>query len=420
MYKGLPIVTNKIPEDERNGIPHHLLDQIGLREAPWTVHEFVEESSGIIDAIRGRGKLPVVVGGTSYYIYSLLFRDTIITADSDDAEGFDEGGDKIVHSSPNGASNDEFTHDLLEATTEDLYRKLRDVDPEMASRWHPKDRRKIQRSLEIWLKSGRKPSEIYAEQANSREFAAVDDEQPGAKYDPLVFWLDADDAILKTRLNERVDKMVDQGLLEEVKMMRDFEGACNHKGTKLDQSKGIWVAIGYKQLAAWLDAIAMQNNETVADDAKKIKDLQEMGVEAVKSATRQYAKRQDRWIRLRFAKGLQNVDAFDRLFLLDGTDLADWSEKVEGPALKVLKLFLQGDALPSHKSLSDRAAKRLSQLETQETVERQAIFCDVCNKTLMSEQEWLAHLKSQSHKKVQAGIRKRALRDEYLAKAQAG
>lgn len=420
MYKGLPIVTNKIPDAERNGIPHHLLDEIGLREEPWTVHQFVEESSKIIEAIRARGRLPVVVGGTSYYIYSLLFHDAIITADSDRDDYSAGGHGKVASIDMSDKTGPRYTYDLLEATTEDLYRKLAEIDPEMASRWHPKDRRKIQRSLEIWFKTGKKPSQVYAEQATSRALIETEDEQSGVKYRPLIFWLDADDSTLKTRLNDRVDKMVEEGLLDEVKTMRVIENDCKAEGVELDQSKGIWVAIGYKQLSPWLDIISVTGNDQSLEDQKTTAALRAAGIEAVKSATRQYAKRQDRWIRLRFAKGLQSADLLDDLFLLDGTDLHEWAEKVEKPAFHAVELFSQGQTLPAPASISDRAASKLSELHTQELVQRRARFCDICQKTLMSEPEWLAHLKSQSHKKVQAGIRKRAMRDEYLASMKNG
>jgi len=135
MYRGLPIVTNKIPQNERNGIPHHLLDRIGLEEKPWTVHEFVEESSKIIDEIRGRGKLPIVVGGTNFYVFSLLFEDSIMSSEHSDsgAEAEEDG---------KGTQAD---LTILEAPTEQIYAKLQAIDPDMARAWHPKDRRKIQR-----------------------------------------------------------------------------------------------------------------------------------------------------------------------------------------------------------------------------------------------------------------------------------
>src|SRR5689334_20221731 len=73
MYKGLPIITNKLTTEEQRGIPHHLLGSIELHEDPWVVTQFKKEATRIISEIRGRGKLPIVVGGTSYYLDGLLF-----------------------------------------------------------------------------------------------------------------------------------------------------------------------------------------------------------------------------------------------------------------------------------------------------------------------------------------------------------
>lgn len=67
LYEGLPVVTNKITTSEQQGIPHHLLGCIGLKEETWTVGKFVKEALTVIEEIRSRGRLPIVVGGTHYY-----------------------------------------------------------------------------------------------------------------------------------------------------------------------------------------------------------------------------------------------------------------------------------------------------------------------------------------------------------------
>ena len=77
MYEGLPIITNKIPENERNSIPHHLLGTVSLASEPWTVPKFVHESQRIIQEIRSRGRLPILVGGSHYYTQALLLSNTV-------------------------------------------------------------------------------------------------------------------------------------------------------------------------------------------------------------------------------------------------------------------------------------------------------------------------------------------------------
>ena len=411
MYQGLPIVTNKIPLNEMNGVSHHLLDTISLYDKPWTVRQFVDESSRIISDIRARGKLPVVVGGTNYYIYSMLFRDVIMpgsSSENSDAVDLTYSDGELEKDDKNGMRDDE---DLSMLSTEQLYARLKSIDPAMASKWHPQDRRKIQRSLEIFVRSGRIPSEVYAEQGAAKSAMTRVVEGGSVIGDLLLFWLDAENTALRERLDKRVDSMVENGLLDEVREMRRLEQSCQKAGFEIDQSKGIWVAIGYKQLVAWLDAL---EKDVSHFDLTK---LREQGVEAIKSATRQYAKRQNRWIRIRLAKSLESSGILNQLYLLDGTDLGHWSQTVEQPTFDIVQGFLEGNELPTNVSLSKMASKTLGAIEERDVVERQAFECEVCCKVLMSDQEWQQHLQSSTHKKVLAGVRKRAQRDEYLAKS---
>jgi len=402
MYRGLPIVTNKIPHDERGGIPHHLLDQIGLEEQPWTVHEFVEESSRIIAQIRGRGKLPIVVGGTNYYVFSLLFRDATVSKG--------HGGEARLGGEAEERQKSPSDLAILEAPTEEIYAKLQEVDPDMARSWHPNDRRRIQRSLEIWLTTGRKASDVYAEQKAAHEMSMSDHAPMTLRFDPLIFWLDAEDAVLKQRLNARVDTMVEQGLLEEVKAMRQFETRSMSQGIVIDKTKGVWVAIGYKELEPWLNALESQEEKSTAH-------LQLSGIESVKASTRQYAKRQNRWVRIKLAERLIDADSLDKLFLLDCTDLSSWNEMVADPADDLVGKCLASKELPVNTSLSKLAFQTFATISDQSgKYDRQTHYCETCKKTLMSEQEWAKHLRSQSHKKVVEGARKRAQRDLYIAK----
>ena len=413
MYKGLPIVTNKVPEFERNGIKHYLLDEIGLTEKPWTVHEFVKEGTRIVEEIRQKGKLPIVVGGTSYYVQSLLFKNATIEIETDTGSGRSDSEDASAQGSKQPRHPDLA---ILDASTEQLYAKLHDVDPAMAKTWHPKDRRRIQRSLEIWLKSGRKPSEVYAKQEMANDELTPRNDDDVLRYNPVVFWLDAEDDVLKARLNSRVETMVHQGLLKEVSAMRDIERQCHAKGDLLDYTKGIWVAIGYNQLALWLNAVGGSGKEGSRTEPEQIAELQKEGIESVKAATRQYAKRQKRWIRIRLANAIRKVDMLNNLFLLDCTDLHAWDKTITEPSKHIVQAFLDGEKLPANTSLSTLAAVMLSGIQQHKEMERTRHFCEICRKIMMDEKQWTRHLQSQSHKKVLDGLRKRKQRDEYLAK----
>ncbi|OAL22442.1 hypothetical protein AYO22_07000 [Fonsecaea multimorphosa] len=405
MYKGLPIITNKIPENEQNGIPHHLLDFIGLREKLWTVQQFVKESSRIIDEIRARGRLPIVVGGTIYYTFSLLFEDAILTPHQDEQRPKHDAMEK----------DEEFP--ILSASTEEIFAKLQEVDPEMAKRWHPKDRNKIRRSLQIYLQSGRKASDIYAEQrqaslddrnrvtADSTDMhggGILGDRKMKLRYASLILWLEAEDTVLKRRLNDRVDTMVANGLCDEVLQMAKLEEDFKQEAEPVDLASGIWGSIGYKEMKPWLEL-----HQTLNPDPAKVTVAEREGIDTVKASTRRYAKRQNRFVRLRLAKALSAAGRLDLLYLLDCTDLIRWETAVTEPAQALVDPFLKGDELPKARSLSTMAERVLSQIEEYDDDVREARTCQVCQKTLMTGKEWRAHLTSRSHKKVVAWHRNR-------------
>lgn len=404
MYKSLPIITNKLPVNERQGVPHHLLDFIGLDETPWTVNKFVKESSKIMDEVRAKGKIPVMVGGTGYYAFGSLFRDSML---GDDSEG-NTGTEGLSDAEPEGFTGE---LEILNGSTEQMLKRLRELDSEMAQSWHPKDRRKIQRSLEICLKRGKKVSDIYREQMRSPsgddvftngEYGAAG----GFRYDSLVFWLSASDSLLKVRLNNRVDQMIRDGLCEEALELGRMHRQYQQQGIKVDTSKGIWVSIGYKEMEPW----ATKHLEDPAKYPKDCKLAQEC-VESVKAGTRQYAKRQERYIRIRLANALKKAGALDRLYLLDGTNLDRWYEDVTKPAQELVQKFIAGHELPDASSMSELAKQNFDKILAQgdQLSYRVARYCEVCDKTTMTEKEWAGHLASRSHKKVLQSKKRRAL-----------
>jgi len=186
MYAGLPIITNKTTIKAQKGIPHHLLGCIGLQEPTWVVGTFVSRALKVIEEIRMRGKLPILVGGTHYYTQSLLFRDRLIGNDADPGELADIklGTERV-------------DLPVLQQSTEVLFAELQKVDPVMAERWHPRDRWKIQRSLEIYLRTGHTAAEVYTQQRKLASDGAValaidhahrdDTEEQSMRFPTLVF-----------------------------------------------------------------------------------------------------------------------------------------------------------------------------------------------------------------------------------------
>lgn len=396
MYEGLPTATNKLPVQERKSIPHHLLGCVELKEKPWEVGTFRRNAIKVVKEIRSRGHLPILVGGTHYYTQALLFRDAIL---DDTGERHGKGAD-LEHKWP-----------ILGSSTEDMLAELKKVDPIMAARWHPRDGRKIQRSLEIFLTTGKPASEIYEQQRVRRvgtntcqDFTKLDDYhtntdgterlnpeiEPSLLFDPLILWIHADPDVLRTRLNKRVDEMIERGLLSEAEFMYAHLQALESEGSIVDQSCGIWTAIGYKEFKSYLEA----HQSNLADE-KTLDDLKQEGIKLTRIATRQYAKYQAKWIRCSMQKAIVENNLENQFFLLDGTNLTHWSQDIDDLAAKLTRTFLGGERLPPPQTLSD-AAERL--LVTSEKRDQLARYCQLCDKTLMSDKEWDKHVKGKKHR----------------------
>jgi tRNA dimethylallyltransferase len=402
MYKGLPIVTNKIPDNERNSIPHHLINFIGLNEEPWTVGHFVSEAQRVLREIRARGRLPILVGGTHYYTQSLLFKDSLIV-------------DRAVG---NGLQIKQLEKEwpILSASTEEMYARLEELDPVIARRWHPKDRRHIRRSLEICLETGQRASDVYQDQEKQKRSPSgasgdvgseCDERLPEPsehlRYPSLIFWLQAEDDVLKARLSARVQTMVASGLLEEAMDMSNYCTEYTSQGSSLDLGKGIWVSIGYKEMQPYF---ALLRSESVSK--QKLLQVRNECIEAVKAATRQYAKRQNRSIRLTLADLLAKASSSDTMFLMDCTDLGRWTEMVSEPSQRIADAFLKGDHLPEPSSLSSLAKSVLARSSKGSAKPKfLARECSICEKVLMTEGEWNQHLRSSGHEKVVAGHQRR-------------
>jgi tRNA dimethylallyltransferase len=417
LYSGLPIITNKITVEERKGVPHHLLGCIDFGEPTWVVGTFVKRALRVIEEIRSRGKLPILVGGTHYYTQSLLFRDRLAETEED---GNDSEEKKDEDQGP--LDNLEDTHPILKEPTEKLLEKLQEIDPVMAARWHPNDRRKIQRSIEIYLQTGRKASDIYAEQRlASAAGAESSSEESDLRFPTLLFWIHAETETLRTRLDNRVDKMLNRGLLDEVRQLHQYATEQCESGQPVDESRGIWVSIGFKEFKAYITAL-----QTGTANETDLQVLKDEAIERTKIATRQYAKRQTRWIRLKLLHALQSQSSTSwedpsetaaRLYLLDGTSITEFEKNVLSTAGDVTQAFLCDSTMPDPIGLSAAAAEYLSakkDLETTKTPQSWVIReCDLCGVTCATEKQWEAHARSRAHRRLVS--KKRKLEDDEVA-----
>lgn len=241
IYKGLAISTAKPTAEEMMGVPHHMIDFLEP-DQPFSVADYVRMARDSIADIRSRGKMPIVAGGTGLYINSLI-----------DNISFDH----IV--------SDDSLRKKLEAEAEEMgkehmHARLAELDPEAAEKIHPNNVIRVIRAIEMCMLSGRTGEE---NREKSREKASP--------YELCMIGLTCfDRGILYDRINRRVDKMLEEGLVEEARGVYE-----NYR------LKTAFNAIGYKELIPYF------NGECSLEEA----------ADRIKQETRRYAKRQLTWFR---------------------------------------------------------------------------------------------------------------------------
>lgn len=333
-----------------------------------------------------------MVGGTHYYTQSLLFQDAL-------AEELPiQSGDTATQ------------FPILDESTEVILSELNKVDPVMAQRWHPNDRRKIQRSLEIYLRSGKLASQIYEEQRMKRDNLSTDqalgDTESVLRFPTLLLWVHASREALHARLDNRIIKMLHRGLVDEVKTLEDFRTSHESEtGRAIDQTRGIWVSIGYKEFLAYR-AASMDGSTPEAE----IQRLLQAAIEKTQAATRQYSNRQVRWIRIKLLNALFNAGQKGNMFLLNGSDINQWNKMVVEPAIDLTEQFLGGEILPDPVALSLAASEILNPKRDYDLSQRPDLWekkeCGVCGVFAVTENEWIQHVKSRAHRR-QVGIKKK-------------
>lgn len=404
MYRGLPIITNQIPVEERHGIPHHLLSCVDFEAEAWRIGHFKREALRLIDDIRSRGKQPILVGGTHYYTQAVLFKDQLVGegADAQDNTGSSKDLPSTSEKWP-----------ILDSSPEILMEKLKEVDPAMAERWHPKDGRKIRRSLEIYFQTGRRASEIYAEQKALKDETVNKDASLLRFENTVIFWVHAEKEVLNARLDARVDGMIEQGLLAEAGKMSDYLQEQLSKGVEVDQTRGVWVSIGFKELAPYFEALQQAHLSE-----QELEALKKECIELIRIATRQYGGTQVKWIRNKLWRELSEAGMTRRLYLLDSSNISDWDACVATPSEDIVQSLLQGEPTPEPKSLSELAnavlGTREQQARARTAADVKCFFCDVCRKTIPGQDQWNIHIAGHSHRRAQKSAAKKAERDAYL------
>ena len=243
IYRRMDIGTAKPTAEEMQGIPHHMID-VADPEEDFSVARYVDMAARCVEDVLSRGRLPILAGGTGLYIDSLLSGRTFAA--------FDEA-------SPLRA---ELEARYAREGGQALLNELAKADPESAARLHPNDAKRIVRALEVWLTAGKTITR------HNEETRSVP-----PRYDALTLTLDYERREdMWARIDKRVDKMMADGLAEEVRAL--LRSGVPQRCTAMQ-------AIGYKELAAAI----LGDGDTAA------------AAEEIKLRSRQYAKRQRTWFR---------------------------------------------------------------------------------------------------------------------------
>lgn len=270
VYKKLDIGTAKIRTSEMEGIPHHLIDVIEPNET-YSVADFQKAGRKLITEITERGRLPMIVGGTGLYIQSLLY-DFQLGAKEESVTAVRKKYEELAET----------------LSKKELWEYLKTKDPLAAEKIHWNNQRKVIRALEVFEVTG------YS--------ITTPQEEPARLYDYCMIGLNTERALLYQRINQRVDSMLEEGLLEEARFVYELG--------EVQASQGI----GYKEFYPYF----------------KGEESLENVVEQLKMNSRRYAKRQLTWFRNRLdahwfdllaeSSSMEQIDQLIRTWLEEKDD----------------------------------------------------------------------------------------------------
>ncbi len=242
VYKYMNIGTDKLSPEKMGGVPHHLIDFLEPTE-DFNVFMFQKLVKEKIEEISARGKVPILVGGTGFYIQAVLYDIDFTETDEDES----------------------YRHELEErARTEGvhvLHEELKAVDPESAEAIHENNSKRVIRALEYYKKTGKKISQHNTEQHGRT-----------SPYDFKYFVLTDDRSVLYSRIEKRVDQMIEEGLEQEVKELISMD---------IPRDATSMQGLGYREMIGYLEGEY---------------DL-ERAVYLIKRNTRHFAKRQLTWFK---------------------------------------------------------------------------------------------------------------------------
>lgn len=406
IYKGLDISTAKATLAERSEAVHHMLDVCDMKTKTFTVVDFRDAALPKIDQLLGDDVKPIIVGGTTYYIETLLWK-VLISSNERAADSRNEST----------TSGETYSSMSLEEIVKKLkiddfnpddplayHNLLTKLDPTTAQSLHPNNVRKVRRALEVYAETGRPMSEVLTEQKS----------QKGSSYlgGPLRFehvillWIKSDQEKLNARIDRRIDSMVNEGMLFEVRECYNLL-----KSDGIDPTRGIMQAIGFKEFLPYLETYTDESFDSEITDfirehggltgqkkfiiKNRITDalkLLEDCLDDLRLHTKQYSKRQIKWIRNRLVstKGRYVPPVYE----LDSTDAeTNWHANVFSKAEHIIQSYI--DNVEPNVAAAEKNEHPTANLNMHVTH-----FCDVCNRRIVGDLDFNIHLRSATHWKA--------------------
>ncbi|XP_054814890.1 tRNA dimethylallyltransferase 2 [Prosopis cineraria] len=399
VYRGLDVLTNKVPLSDQKGVPHHLLGTVSPN-VEFTAKDFRDSAIPLINDICARNCLPVIVGGTNYYIQALVSPFLLDESVEDMDETF---MDNLSGTRP----LDKYFIPEKDSS-DNNYELLKDVDPVAANRMHPNNHRKISQYLSLYARTGVLPSKIFQGKA-AEKWGQVGN----LRYDCCFICVDASLPVLDRYVEQRVDCMMDAGLLNEV---------YDIYNPNADYSRGLRQAIGVREFEPLLGTLVFEeiykrekesSEDSRREKCDKLSDddlrgllklssdtkaitLREEAIEKVKVNTQRLVRRQKRMLN-RLQKLFDwNIHYVDSTESLSSKSDDIWTGQVVEPAVKIVRSFLgQNENLSSTSGTSNSGGMKMVErdLWTQ-------YICKACgDRVLRGIHEWEQHKQGRGHRK---------------------
>ncbi|KAK8598670.1 hypothetical protein V6N13_094633 [Hibiscus sabdariffa] len=411
VYQGLDVLTNKVPLHDQKGVPHHLLGTVSS-DVEFTAKKFRDSAIPIISDILSRNHLPVIVGGTNYYIQALV-SSFLLDESAEDMP-------QIYSSDHPGNEQTDHILDVLSDSCNYSYDLLKELDPVAANRIHPNNHRKINQYLSLYARSGVVPSKLFQGKA-AENWGRFDN----SRYSCCFLCVDAALPVLDQYVEHRVDCMVDAGLPDEVYDIynpnanytiglrqaigvREFENFFQaYFSGNMDDEMGDSSDGTSLKLSTRTDDELFKENirgilNSTSDNPQKI--LLEEAIGKVKLNTKRLVRRQKRRVnqlQTLFGWSISYVDATEPI-----SKKSDecWAGQVVGPSVEIIRSFLDEDYSRGWR-VSDEESKTVTDI-VQRDLWTQYV-CKACgDRILRGAHEWEQHKQGRGHRKRVSSLRK--------------